>query len=141
MAVDEEFVGKVVRCIVGVIDGTRTSARGDPRSAAWREGLPIFVTGGGANCVLYRQAIGVAQKELSLRVDRRPDSSTHFRLIELNPTSGNARQIEAGDRLTVALGLTEDAENVARVVPHRDIEPITYGTQERVDHTELYGDR
>jgi hypothetical protein len=138
--VDEDFVGQVVRCIVGVIDGTRTNARGDPRSAAWREGLPIFVTGGGANCVLYRQAIGVVQREVSLNVGRRPDSSTHFRLIELNPTSGNARQIEAGDRLTVALGLTEDAENIARVVPHRDIKPITYGTPERVDHTDLYGD-
>lgn len=72
---------------------------------------------------------------------RRPDSPTNFQLIELNPTSGNTRQIEAGDRLTVALGLTEDAENIARVVPHRDIEPITYGTPERVDYTDLYGDR
>ncbi|RTU79083.1 hypothetical protein DY980_34575, partial [Pseudomonas aeruginosa] len=66
--VDEEFVEQVVRCIIGVIDGTRTNARGDPRSAAWREGLPIFVTGGGANCVLYRQAIEVVQREVRLRV-------------------------------------------------------------------------
>ena len=139
--VDEDFVGQVVRCIVGVIDGTRTNSRGDPRSVVWREGLPIFVTGGGANCVLYRQAISVVQREVSLNVGRRPDSPTNFQLIELNPTSGNTRQIEAGDRLTVALGLTEDAENIARVVPHRDIEPITYGTPERVDYTDLYGDR
>lgn len=141
VAVDEEFVGQIVRCITGVIDGTRTSARGDPRSAAWREGLPIFVTGGGANCVLYRQAIEVAQREVRLRVEQRPGSSRHFRLIELNTTSGDARHIEAGDRMTVALGLTEDAENIARVVPHRDIEPITQHTKERVDHTDLYGDR
>ena len=74
-------------------------------------------------------------------MEQRPGSSRHFQLIELNPTSGNARHIEAGDRLTVALGLTEDAENIARVVPHRDIKPLTQGTKERVDHTELYGDR
>lgn len=141
VAVDEEFVGQIVRCIIGVIDGTRTNARGDPRSAAWREGLPIFVTGGGSNCILYRQALEVVQREVRLRVEQRPGSSTHFRLIELSPTSGNARQIAAGDRLTVALGLTEDAENIARVVPHRDIDPITQGTRERVDHTDLYGDR
>jgi hypothetical protein len=139
--VDEQFVGQIVRCIVGVLDGTRTNTRGDPRSAAWREGLPIFVTGGGANCLLYRQAIEVVQREVRLRVEQRPGSSTHFRLIELNPTSGNVRQIAVGDRLTVALGLTEDAENIARVVPHRDIEPITIGTSERVDHTDLYGER
>ncbi len=139
--VDEEFAGKVAHCVIGVIDGTRTSARGDPRSAAWRKGLPIFVTGGGSNCVLYRQAVEVVQREVRLRVGQRQGSSTPFRLIELSPTTGNARQLAAGDRLTVALGLTEDAENIARVVPHRDIEPITYGTKERVDHTDLYGDR
>jgi hypothetical protein len=141
VAVDKEFAGQIERCITRVIDGTRTNARGDPRSAAWREGLPIFITGGGSNCVLYRQAIEVAQREVRSRVELRLASSTHFRLIELNPTSGNERHIEAGDRLTVALGLTEDADNIARVVPHRDIEPITQGTKERVDHTELYGDR
>lgn len=141
VALDEEFVGQIVRCIIGVIDGTRTNARGDPRSAAWREGLPIFVTGGGANCLLYRQAIEGVQREVRLRMGQRPASSTNFRLIELNSTSGNARQLTAGERLNVALGLTEDAENIARVVPHRDIGPITYGTRERVDHTDLYGDR
>lgn len=141
VAVDEEFAGKVAHCVIGVIDGTRTSARGDPRSAAWREGLPIFVTGGGSNCVLYRQAVEVVQREVRLRVGQRQSSSTPFRLIELSSTIGSARQLAAGDRLTVAFGLTEDAENIARVVPHRDIEPITYGTKERVDHTDLYGDR
>lgn len=141
VAVDEEFVGQVVSCIFGVINGTRTNARGDPRSSAWREGLPIFVTGGGANCALYRQATEVVQRQVKSRVERQTGPSRHFRLIELNQTFGNARQIEAGDRLTVALGLTEDAENIARVVPHRDIEPIPYDAQERVDHTELYGDR
>ena len=139
--VDEEFAGKVAHCVIGVIDGTRTSARGDPRSAAWRDGLPIFVTGGGSNCVLYRQAVEVVQREVRLRVGQRQGSSTPFRLIELSPTAGNARQLAAGDRLTVALGLTEDAENIARVVPHRDIEPITYSMPERVDHTDLYGGR
>lgn len=148
--VDEGFIRQVVRCIVGVIDGTRTNPRGVavrreqsgqyPKGSVWREGLPIFITGGGANCVLYRQAIGMVQSEVSLKVAGGPDSSTHFRLIELKSTSGNSRRIEAGDRLTVALGLTEDADNIARVIPHRDIEPITYSTRVRVDHTDLYGD-
>lgn len=140
MEVDEEFVKQIFRCIVCVIDGTRTNERGDPHSAAWREGLPIFVTGGGTNCILYRQAIEEAQRAVSLSVRQREIFSTHFRFIELSPPSGNARLIDAGYRLNVALGLTEDAENIARVVPHRDIEPITYGTRERVDHTDLYGD-
>lgn len=141
VAADEEFAGRVVHCITGVVDATRTNTRGDPCSPAWREGLPIFVTGGGSKCVLYRQAIEAAQRQLILRVGQRPGGARHFRLIELNPTSGNALHIEAGDRLTVAFGLTEDAESIARVVPHRDIEAITQGAKERVDQTELYGDR
>lgn len=136
--VDEDFVGQVVRCIVKVIMCTRTNARGDPRSSAWREGLPIFVTGGGANCVMYRQAISKVQTEVSSKAGR--CSSTNFCFIELNTTSSSAQKIAAGDRLTVALGLTEDACNIARIVPHRDIEPITYGARERTDHTDMYGD-
>lgn len=139
--VDEEFAEKVASCVIGVINGTRTNRQGDPQSAAWREGLPIFVTGGGANCVLYRRTVEVVQGKIGLLMGQRQGSSTPFRLIELSPTTGSARQLAASDRLTVALGLTEDAENIARVVPHRCIEPITYGTKERIDHTDLYGDR
>lgn len=141
VAVDENFIERIVRVIFNVIDGTRTNRWGDPRSAAWTEGLPIFVTGGGANCVVYRQAIEAVQKEVRLRMEQRPGHSKHFRLIQLNPISRNARQLAVSGRLTVALGLTEDAENIARVVPHRDIEPITYATRKRIDHTEHYGDR
>lgn len=140
IAVDGEFAEQIERCVTGVINGTRINSRGDPRSRAWREGLPIFVTGGGSSCDLYRQAMVAVEAELKLRVEKRSGSSRHFRFIELSPTFGSARRIDTGGRLTVALGLTEDAENIARVVPHRDIGPITYGTKASVDHSDLYGD-
>lgn len=137
-AVDSEFVHRVAGCVTGVIDSTRTNSRGDPRSPAWREGLPIFVTGGGSGCELYRRAIEAGQLDLK----RRMGSSSRFRFIELDPLGAKFPQFgtEIGGRLTVAIGLTEDAENIARVVPHRDIEPITRTVKERIDHTELYGD-
>jgi hypothetical protein len=135
--VDKEFARQIACCITKVIDSTRTNTRGDPNSAAWRDGLPIFITGGGANCDLYRQAIENVQREVRQRLG----AATHFRFIELDPTSGNARRIEAGDRLTVAIGLTVDAENIANIIPHWKIEPITHDKRKRVDHTDLYGDR
>jgi len=144
MNVDKEFIGEVAECVFGVVDSTRTNARGNPNSSAWREGLPIFVTGGGSSCNLYRQAIKEAETKLIGRVRGSLfDHSTNFRFIELDPTSGALQHvdIEAGKRLTVALGLTEDAENIAKIVPHRDIEPIRRPVRERVDHTDLYGDR
>lgn len=148
-AVDSEFVNKVVKCVTHVIDATRTNTRGvaEPRDrfgqyskgSVWHEGLPIFVTGGGSSCELYRRAIEAIQVELKSRLG----SASHFRFIELDPLGGNVPHfgIDTGGRLTVAIGLTQDAENIARVIPHRDIEPITQRTKERVDHSEIYGDR
>lgn len=147
--IDSEFVNKVAKCIANVIDCTRTNTRGVteqrtrlgeyPKGSVWREGLPIFVTGGGSGCELYRRAIGAGQLDLLRRIG----SSSRFRFIEMDPLGAKFPHFgtEIRGRLTVAIGLTEDAENIARVVPHRDIEPITRTVKERVDHTELYGDR
>lgn len=148
-AVDAEFTKRVVDRIVGVIDATRTSNRGVPiqrdryghypKGSVWAEGLPIFVTGGGANCELYRRAIEAVQIELN----RRLGPSSRFQFVELDPLGATVPHggIDMGGRLTVAIGLTQDAENIARVVPHRDIEPISRATKERDDHSEIYGDR
>ncbi|MEX3919408.1 hypothetical protein AB4Y43_24710 [Paraburkholderia sp. BR10872] len=137
--IDSDFVNRVARCIVGVIDGTRTNSRGDPQSKAWCEGLPIFVTGGGSGCELYRRAIEAVQIDLR----RRLGASSRFRFIELDPLGAKIPHfgVDIGGRLSVAIGLTHDAENIARVVPHRDIEPIFQIAKERVDHSEIYGDR
>ena len=135
---DSDFVNEIASCIFGVINGTRTSSWGDPRSPAWREGLPIFVTGGGSDCELYRSAI----ERVQMRLKQALIEPTRFRFIELDPLGTRVPSfgIEVAARLTVAIGLTEDSENIARVVPHSAIEPITRPVRERVDHTELYGD-
>ena len=140
-AADKEFVGRIVRCIVGVIDGTRTNSWGDPHSVAWRDGLPVFITGGGSNCVLYWWGINRVENEIKQRIEMSFCSPGRFKFFKSKPVSRVAENFDASGRLTVAFGLTEDAEYIARVVPHRDIEPITYGTRERADHTDLYGDR
>lgn len=136
--IDERFVNRTTKAITAVIDGTRTNRRGDPRSAAWREGLPIFVTGGGSGCRIYLRAIECAENLI-----KRKTGNAKFRLIELAPLGSNHSLFGTSDggRTTVAIGLTEDAESIARVVPHREIEPITYTSKERTDHSELYGDR
>lgn len=138
-AIDNEFTNKVAHCINVVINGTRTNVHGDPNSSAWREGLPIFITGGGSNSSLYRDAIEAVNKQLIESLAKQAGSSKRFRLIELTATIETAQNIHDLSRLTVAIGLTEDSDNIARVVPHRDIEPITYEHRKRVDHTELYG--
>ncbi len=136
---DSGFSNRVSSCITKVIDATRTNSRGDPHSSAWREGLPIFITGGGASCDLYRRAIEMAGREIKERLS----PSNRFRFVELNPLGTNApiSDSDRDSRITVAIGLTGEAESIARIVPHCDTGPITYRKQERVDHSELYGDR
>ncbi|EIU7171652.1 hypothetical protein FA213_16665 [Pseudomonas aeruginosa] len=138
-AVDSEFIDKVARCIAAVTDGTRTNSRGDPRSSAWSEGLPIFVTGGGSSCELYRRAVDAGELDLKQRMN---DLLSRFRFIERDPLGAKFPHfsIEIAGRLSVAIGLTEDAESIARVVPHREIGPIMRTVTERIDHMELYGD-
>lgn len=97
------------------------------------------MTGGGSSCELYRRAVEAGQIDLRRRIG----TSSRFRFIKMDPLGARFPQFgtEIEGRLTVAIGLTEDAENIARVVPHRDIEPITHAVRQRVDHTELYEDR
>ncbi len=147
-AVDAEFIERVVKCIAGVIDGTRTNTRGMsvprdrfgeyPKGCVWREGLPIFVTGGGSGCEIYRRAIRMAEDVLK----KNSGSPYRFRFIELDPLGAKAAQfgVETGGRLNVAIGLGEDAEEIARIVPHHKIRPITRPVKEPVDHSEIYGD-
>ena len=149
VAADEKFVGLIVSLITRVINETRTNGKGSPeqpdrfgqylKDSVWRQGLPIFVTGGGSCCELYRRAIDKVELELKKKIG----SSNDFRFIELGRPGAKTLPFEgkAGIRLAVAHGLTEDASSIARVVAHRDIEPITQGTRERIDHTDLYGDR
>lgn len=135
-AVDSNFIDQVKTLITCVIDGTRTNLRGDPGSRAWSEGLPMFITGGGAECELYRRAIYAAQSELKQQMS----SPSRFRFIELDPVGARFPEDPKG-RLSVAIGLTEDTESIARIIPHREIGPIERSVRERPDHSELYIDR
>lgn len=149
---DGMFMNKVVHCIKLVVDWNRNNVRGVAadlpdavhgymKGNVWRDGLPVFITGGGARCALYGQAVSDVEHAIKSSLIQQFGAAQQFRFIAVRPTYDGARGIEGVDRLTVALGLTEDVENIARVVPHRDFKPITYGTRKRVDHTDLYGDR
>lgn len=145
-AVDLDFTTEVADCVAHVINSTRTNKYGVPverdqfghypRGSVWHEGLPVFITGGGARCLPYRQAIEKVQAEL-----KKQTGSQDFRFFELISVPGNVGSISAADRLSVALGLTEDAENIARVVPHYVVKESSQDriAQERFDHTEIYG--
>ncbi len=136
-------MNEVSQCIVNVINQTRTNRRGDPHSEAWREGLPVFVTGGGASCAIYRRAIDNAGAELGRKINSGGyNPYGDFRFIELNVDVGDIQSQPVtrvvGARISVAIGLTEEADSIARIEPFRDIPPITYAETSPPDHTQLY---
>lgn len=136
--IDTGFVEGVAKCITHVIDSTRTNLRGNPNAAAWCEGLQIFVTGGGAACDLYRLALRTSESAVKAAIG----SATRFRFIEMDLARSTSTDLDptAAPRLTVAIGLTEDAEDIARIVPHRDIKPIDQPVRRRLHHEDFYGD-
>ena len=134
--IESRFRNDVTRCIFSVVDATRTNRKGDPTAEAWNSVLPIFVTGGASSSDVYRRAI----RNSELQLIRRLGQTTKFRFFELDPSGNSGPRRPVSDehgRLTVARGLTEDAEAIARIIPHRDIHPMTWGQKERPDPPEV----
>ena len=136
---DNAFMKQISECVKSVIERTRTNNYGSPRNMAWREGIPLFVTGGGAHCGLYHQAIERVTAEITARVQQVADQR-NFRFIETDPTEINGQQFGDNGRLGVAIGLTEDAEDIAQIVPHHKVRPVAQHTPTFIDHSERYGD-
>lgn len=136
VALDKDFALDVAERIFRVLDATRTNNTGDPGSPAWKNGLGVFITGGGASCGVYRCAAKNAEERL--RGGIVPPGG--FRFIELDPHGGqNTLPSECAGRLSVALGLTEDPESIGWIMPMREIKPIEMAPRERPDRDELWG--
>ncbi|WP_417706267.1 hypothetical protein [Rheinheimera aquimaris] len=134
--VDLQFKKAVVDTIYYVIKNTKTSLRGDPNSIAWESGLPVFLTGGGSAFDLYKSAIGAAEQlfKNNYQLNHR------FRLVpyDTNTLRYSSLKEHVDGRLTVALGLTEDAESIARIIPSRDIFALERCEKLLKSHSELY---
>ena len=63
----------------------------------------------------------------------------NFRFIEIHPAESNGQQFSDSGRLGVAIGLTEDVEDIAKIVPHCEVDPVSYGTATFIEHSERYG--
>jgi hypothetical protein len=111
-AADERFGEHVKHRVERVLK--KTHGKRSPHSDVWQHGLPVFLAGGGSNCDLYRNAVqqacsacGVKPILLPLQVSDRVDCAG----IELSDVH----------RLSVALGLTDDASLLAKITASKEI--------------------
>jgi hypothetical protein len=100
-----------------------TKSRRDPMSNRWREGLPVFLIGGGSSANMYQKA--VASLDPWLRTYIR--SSNGVRLIHLTEPENVEYQCPTVSvhRLAVGIGLSYHTLDIDEIVLPRDIEDIS----------------
>lgn len=129
--VDREFRRKISGVVESLIRKTRFCRT--PLAIAWDEGLPVFVTGGGATSEVYFGAVA--------------EASTAAKAGFLNTPLPGPRGVDGVEeahfhRLSVAFGLTIDSASLGRIVPEKDIENFyasqAYPNRNRLDRDDLY---
>jgi hypothetical protein len=105
---DEEFIAGVAAVLKRILDYTHNKRYG--KAPEWREGLPAFLSGGGSDCEIYLRSLALAFAKHGVPLKR-----TAFPLLQEVEGSGEGNF----HRLSVAYGLTFDAESVGRILsPH-----------------------
>jgi len=119
--VDECFRARCVAPIIETVMAIR--ARRDPRAAAFREGLPVFLCGGGARLSFYRDVVAEASRRFcQATADTRP-----FKVMPLEPPDvliGDAITPDVYSRLAVAYGLSFDRYDIGDIRPPSTIDDV-----------------
>ncbi len=130
---DEEFIARVSSALKRILDYTHEKRYG--KAPEWREGLPAFLSGGGSDCEIYSRSLALAFVKHGVPLKR-----TAFPLLQ------EIEGTEKGDfhRLSVAYGLTFDAESIGRILSPHEVDdaprydPVVDKVRERPDRDELY---
>lgn len=135
-AADQEFATRLRGEIKRVVSYTRAQRYG--KAPEWREGLPVFLSGGGSECGTYSRAVTVACASCNV-----PHRRTSFPLLDEAVAGGSFAKTEF-HRLSVAYGLTFDAQSVGRILAPHEVDdapaydPVTDAKHDRPDRDELY---
>lgn len=135
-ASDGEFANRVAGAVQRIVHYTRERRYG--RAPEWRTGVPVFLSGGGSDCPIYSRALEAGFRRINVLPMRTP-----FPLLEETLRNANLTE-EQFHRLSVAYGLTFDADAMGRILaPHEvDDAPRLDGKvdtpRERPDRDDLY---
>lgn len=134
---DELFFEEVRRLVQRVL--FETKQKRDPNSSHWTDGLPMFLTGGGAGYHGYEKAVQGVERRLSKALHL----NLSFNLMQLPCQPGlSGITDEEYQRISVACGLAMDAMNLGRITPAVQVEDILINgrpSTPRVDHEDIYG--
>ena len=127
---DELFIKWLHHCVGRILDYTKKYR--EPGAEAWKEGMRIFLTGGGAACAIYKSGIIRAFSTMGTK-----PLFTTFPMLEAAAKCVGEHDFH---RVSVAFGLTYDAESIGTMVQPKDIEDIEPAAhiREFPDRDELY---
>lgn len=109
---DKEFSDLMTNAIYNVLNYTRSRRYG--QAPEWGNGLPAFLAGGGSDCPVYAQSLSNAFRRLHVTELRTP-----FPLLE-ETLRGTTLTEGEFHRLSVAYGLTFDADDLGKIfAPHQ----------------------
>lgn len=125
--IDEEFIKKFRGILMDVISITKKKR--DPNSEHWKEGLPVFLCGGGSQIELYKQATRDCSDSFS-----RNGSIEKFNFMDIPIPDG----LEAPNltkknyhRIAVAYGLSFSFDDVGKIIPPNQVENINTNDKTR----------
>jgi len=98
-----------------------TKKRRDPLSSRWKEGLPVFICGGGSILKFYHDVIRDSEKCL------KGIGCKRFKMLKLpHPERLHAKGLSPHDyhRIAVAYGLSFPIEDIGKIIPPSEVEDI-----------------
>lgn len=109
-----KVIGEIIR---------ETMIHRDPNSEVWKNGLPVFICGGGRRLANYREMIDDRGKKIA-------KNHSDFRGFEVKdipkPDQVEAPNLSHGDydRLAVAYGLSFTADEIGQIIPESKLGDI-----------------
>jgi len=134
--IDTAFSNEVRQVVANLLGYTHTHRYG--KAPEWREGLPTFLSGGGSGCAVYIRGLSSAFSQQGVRLKLMP-----FPLLE-EASKSEGMDEKGFHRLSVAYGLTFDADSIGRILAPHEIDnaprfdPSVDRPRERLDRDDLY---
>jgi hypothetical protein len=135
---DRDYVDDAVAVLVRTLAWLRKCRA--PGSPAWRDGLPLFVTGGGAGSPVAAQIIQQAdERAKGIWVNYRGLVKQPLPMdVAVGPTGADAGALP---RMAVAYGLSYPEINIGRIVPPHEIPDVEPEPMRRREWQRAYVDK
>lgn len=114
----EECLRRLIRTVADL------RRRRDPRSPRWREGLPVFLAGGGVLSDVFYQFIDDAQRTAMRYWDIGGLRGRPLPVPQVTGGDGRLVPYEVFNRISVAHGLSHDAINIGRIEPPGEVPDV-----------------